>query len=155
MKHFILSLLFSLSLLSLSVLAQSEPVVGLKNFRSFYYSLISVTGVKPTPAINKHYKELMTRLPKDGRIDEFSGQTAMAAKDIAGLFCQEFAKTYQAPADTNAMFSDLSNRFYQRPMSVEEAKTLTALVGSLKSGTNKTFMVCTAMLASIDFLVQK
>ena len=140
------------------VYAQSSPTgptIGLKNFLSFYNSLIVVTGVKPTDEIKQHYKKMMTRLAENGRVDEFSSQVALASKDIAGLFCKEFSKNYQAQTDTASMLSDLSERFYQRPLSQAEGKKLTDLMGSLRPQTNKSFMVCTAMLSSIEFLVQK
>jgi len=148
------NLIITAVLLMTQVAWAAEPTIGLKNFKSIYYSLANATGVKPTQAINDYYKSVMTRFPKDGRVNEMSSSLLLAAKGVAGMFCKEFSKTYQAPNDVNAMLSDLSQRFYGRQLSVGEAKELTDLVNKTSPQTNKSFLVCTAMTSSIEFLVQ-
>jgi len=152
-----------ITLLGASTWAQTAgPNIGLKNFRSIYFSMARVTGIKPTDEIRKHYQEIMSRFPKDGRINEFSASVVLAQKDLAGLFCKEFAKTYQEPgglnvtlSNLNVVLSDLSERFYQRAMSQQEAKMLTDLVAKLRPQTNRDFIICSAMLGAEEFLVQK
>lgn len=142
--------------LFLSAAAQAQtPTMGLKNFREFYYSLIATTGVTPTPEMKTYYASVMNRLPKDGRVGEMSATVSSTEKSVAGLFCKEFSKTYKPSSDTDSMLQDLSDRFYQRPLSVNEAKILTGLLSKMSPQTNKAFVVCTAMTGSVEFSVKK
>lgn len=142
-----------LALIFITHTASAEPVVGLKDFRSIYYSLAAVTEVRPTQEIQKYYQENMTKFPTFGRVEELSTSGLMALKGLAGLFCREFSRSYQAPGDLNSMLSDLSSRFYGRELSAEESRKMTELIRSSREE-NKPFLACTAMTSSLEFLVQ-
>lgn len=151
MRFLILVLVLSLGT---QLLAQT-PTIGLKNFRSIYFSLQAVTGVKPTPAIIEKYKSIQSRLPKEGRVDEMSNQMLLAVKDLAGIFCKEFASQNPqlSPANEPALIEELSQRIYGRSLSQNENKRLTVFLSTAQLN-NKVFLTCAAMTSSIEFLVQ-
>jgi hypothetical protein len=154
---FSLCCLLLLVLLSSSAWA-SDPSLAVKNFRSFYYSLSVVTGVRTTPEIMAYYASAMTRLPKDGRLDEILNPSAfMAIKGLASMFCKEYAaqRPAQPPASSDPsdqeILNALSLKIYGRSLTAQENKILLELmVGS----EDKVFIACTAMTSSFDFLVQ-
>lgn len=154
MKTLMTSILLMGSLVMADV---SGPTIGLKDFRAFYYSLISVTGVKPTQEIKAYFKSVMTRLPKDGRVEEMSSSMLLAAKGISAIFCREFSKTYSGrhvAGSESLMLQDLSQRFYNRRLGEPESKILLRSFRSISHKVDRVFLACTAMTSSIEFLVQ-
>ena len=147
--------LFAVILLMTHASRAAGPTIGLKNFKAIYFSMANATGVKPSNDIRLYNGSIETKFPRSGRVNEMSSSVLMAAKDLAGVFCKEFSKKYHAPSDTNAMFSELSQKLYGRELSIDEAKELSELVTKTSPRSNKPFLVCTAMLSCIEFLVQQ
>ncbi len=117
---------------SLSFSLQAEAfVIGIKNFRSYYYSLQVVTGITPTPAIAKEYREnAMSRLPKEGRIDELNMTVFIAARGLAAMFCSEFQNLHQTEMNNlsdEVLTNQLADRILGRaptPVEMASAKEL-------------------------------
>ena len=145
------------SLSFLTVPMAEEPTLGLKNFRSLYYSLQVATGVKPTKEIRDFFQSNMSRLPKDGRPDEMSSPMLLASKALAGLFCKEFSRSQAGLQNQSfdSLTKVLSNQFYNRDLTSIESTSLMKLKGELQPTRDSVFIVCVAMTSSIEFLVQK
>ncbi len=147
--------LMTINFLSFSNACFAGPTaVGVKNFRSLNYSLAAVTGVKPTPEINKYFKSIMTRLPKDGRLDEvLNPSTLMTIKSLAALFCKEFSKNNRdlSQKSDQEILAVLSDRIYGRNLSDAELKTQLSLISSAQ---DKVFVACTSQASSMEFLLQ-
>ncbi len=138
---------------------------GVKTFRSTYYALSRVLGVQPTKEIDEYFQANMTRLPKDGRIEEISASMLLAVKGLASLYCREFTRqTAQeneksADEDNVALLSsisqNISRKIYGRELTLAESRIVDGLMTeALKSGRDPTFAACTAMASSVEFQVQ-
>lgn len=127
---------------------------GVKNFRSLYYSLSAVTGVKPTKEIEEYYKSVMTRLPKDGRSDEVNASMLLSEKGLAALFCKELAISGALILPPQALLSELSHRFYGRELSASEMERMLKGFQVWPLPWDRQFIACTAMASSLEFLIQ-
>jgi hypothetical protein len=135
--------------------AMNAPAVGIKNFRSLFYSLIQVLELPPTDSINRYYQSVMNRLPKEGRLDEILNPTIlMSIKGLASAFCQEYSLKNPMKSDEKIedMLNGLSARIYGRALTANETKLISDVLSTTTA--DKKMLACTSMASSLEFLIQ-
>lgn len=172
------------ALLSPAPATLADDALGLKNFREINASLEAVTGISSRdPDIQAIYRQVVSRLPLRGAVEEMSSPTVLAMTELSGVYCAKFVAT-EAAVDRTArrafraldfrtgatqltaatrtmLFADLADRFWGREPTDAEIAALNTTVDETVAGTGAAastlrlaHVLCVVYATSLGFLIQ-